>query len=149
MALAQSPFRVLGRVSRLGLPMTGAGDAELVSGLRISAGFFDTLGVPMQLRRNFIEQEEHPDTRRVIILSRWLLENEIRGKSQCHRPEYDPGRNSLQDRRRSTPKVPDAGVSFRRYDRCFWTARVAVESTDFFDDVIAERMADTSWGDET
>ena len=32
-----------------GLPMTGAGEAELVRGLRVSAGFFDTLDVPMQL----------------------------------------------------------------------------------------------------
>jgi len=52
-----------------GLPMTGAGDAELVRGLRVSAGFFDTLGVPMQLGRNFTEQEDHPNTRRVLILS--------------------------------------------------------------------------------
>jgi putative ABC transport system permease protein len=52
-----------------GLPMTGAGDAELVRGLRISAGFFDTLDVPMQLGRNFTEQEDHPNTSRVLILS--------------------------------------------------------------------------------
>jgi len=37
--------------------MTGAGDAELVRGLRVSAGFFDALRVPMQLGRNFTEQE--------------------------------------------------------------------------------------------
>jgi putative ABC transport system permease protein len=52
-----------------GLPMTGAGDAELVRGLRVSAGFFDTLDVPMQLGRNFTEQEDHPNTRQVLILS--------------------------------------------------------------------------------
>ena len=52
-----------------GLPMTGAGDAELVRGLRVSAGFFDTLGVAMQLGRDFAEQEDHPNTRRVLILS--------------------------------------------------------------------------------
>jgi putative ABC transport system permease protein len=52
-----------------GLPMTGGGDAELVRGLRVSAGFFDTLGVPMQIGRNFTEEEDHPNTRRVIILS--------------------------------------------------------------------------------
>jgi hypothetical protein len=52
-----------------GLPMTGAGEAELVRGLRVSAGFFDTLDVPMQLGRNFTEQEDHPNTSRVLILS--------------------------------------------------------------------------------
>ena len=52
-----------------GLPMTGAGDAELVRGLRVSAGFFDTLDVQMQRGCNFTEQEDHPNTSRVLILS--------------------------------------------------------------------------------
>ncbi|MEO8024984.1 MAG: ABC transporter permease [Bryobacteraceae bacterium] len=52
-----------------GIPTSGLGDAELVNGLRVSAGFFDTLGVPMHLGRNFTADEDHPDTRRVVILS--------------------------------------------------------------------------------
>lgn len=48
------------------------GEAELVHGLRVSYDFFDTLGIPMQLGRTFLPEEDHPDTRYEVILSHRL-----------------------------------------------------------------------------
>jgi putative ABC transport system permease protein len=48
------------------------GQAELVKGLRVNYDFFDTLGVPMQLGRNFLAEEDRPDRRFEVILSHGL-----------------------------------------------------------------------------
>ncbi|HLG95686.1 MAG TPA: ABC transporter permease [Bryobacteraceae bacterium] len=46
------------------------GEGEIVRGLRISANFFETLGVKMQLGRAFLPEEDRPDRRfTAVILS--------------------------------------------------------------------------------
>ena len=52
--------------------MVERGEAELVRGLRVNYDFFDTLGIPMQLGRTFLPEEDHPDTRYEVILSHGL-----------------------------------------------------------------------------
>lgn len=51
---------------------TDRGSAELLHGLRVSAGFFDTLGIPVQRGRTFLPEEDQPDRRHVAILSHAL-----------------------------------------------------------------------------
>jgi hypothetical protein len=62
--------------------MVENGEPELVSGLRVNYDFFDTLGIPMQLGRNFLPEEDRPDTRHEIILSDGLWRNRFGGDAQ-------------------------------------------------------------------
>lgn len=50
----------------------GQGDPERLSGVRVSASFFHILGVKPALGRDFQPQDDHPDTRRVVIMSHGL-----------------------------------------------------------------------------
>ena len=52
--------------------IAGAGEAELLQGMRVNYDFFDTLGVPMYLGRGFTPEEDRPDRRHVLILSHGL-----------------------------------------------------------------------------
>jgi putative ABC transport system permease protein len=58
------------------------GEPELVSGLRVNYDFFDTLGVPMQLGRSFVPEEDRPDSRHEVILSDSLWKNRFGGDTQ-------------------------------------------------------------------
>jgi putative ABC transport system permease protein len=49
--------------------MTASGAAERVSGVRVGRGFFRMLGVAPALGRDFLEDEDRPERRRVAILS--------------------------------------------------------------------------------
>src|SRR5262249_34866179 len=46
-----------------------AGQADMIRGMRVSANFFETLGVPMYLGRSFVPDEERPDRGRAVILT--------------------------------------------------------------------------------
>jgi putative ABC transport system permease protein len=48
------------------------GDPELINGMRIGYDFFDTLGVKVQMGRDFQAQEDRPDRRYEVILSNGL-----------------------------------------------------------------------------
>jgi putative ABC transport system permease protein len=48
------------------------GQPELLEGLRVSYGYFDTLGVKPQLGRSFFADEDHPETRYEAILTHGL-----------------------------------------------------------------------------
>jgi putative ABC transport system permease protein len=50
----------------------GAGEPEQVSGLRVTASFFEVLGVAPLLGRTFAEAEEEPGADRVVVLSHGL-----------------------------------------------------------------------------
>ncbi len=52
-----------------GYNLSGGGEPERVSGVRISAGFFDVLGVKPRLGRTFTPEEEQPGKHQVVILS--------------------------------------------------------------------------------
>ena len=50
------------------------GDPELLDGMRVSANYFDTLGVKVLLGRNFRPEEDHAETRYEVILTYGLWE---------------------------------------------------------------------------
>lgn len=45
------------------------GQPEFLRGMRVNAGFFDTLGIRMHLGRSFLPEEDRPDTRNALILT--------------------------------------------------------------------------------
>ncbi len=49
--------------------LTGAGEPELISGLRVTSGFLSLLRVTPALGRDFLPAEDHPDSWRVVLLS--------------------------------------------------------------------------------
>jgi putative ABC transport system permease protein len=55
-----------------GYGLTSHGDAEQVSGLRVTASFFSVLAVPPMLGRTFLPEEEEPGRDRVVVLSHGL-----------------------------------------------------------------------------
>ncbi len=52
-----------------GYNLTGIAEPEQVSGVRVTASFFDVLGVPPLLGRTFRSEEEEPGTNPVVVLS--------------------------------------------------------------------------------
>jgi len=55
-----------------GYNLTGIAEPEQVSGVRVTASFFDVLGVPPLLGRTFRPEEEEPGSDRVVVLSHGL-----------------------------------------------------------------------------
>ncbi|HEX2252448.1 MAG TPA: ABC transporter permease [Thermoanaerobaculia bacterium] len=52
--------------------LTGSGDPERLSGARVTAGFFEVLGVEPALGRTFSVEEDRPGTAPVVVLSHGL-----------------------------------------------------------------------------
>jgi len=52
--------------------LTGDGPPEQILGRRVTSNLFSVLGVQPLLGRDFLEQEDHPETNRVVILSHGL-----------------------------------------------------------------------------
>jgi putative ABC transport system permease protein len=52
-----------------GYSLAGDGEAERVSGVRVTAGFFEVLGIAPQLGRTFLPAEEQPGKHQVVVLS--------------------------------------------------------------------------------
>jgi predicted permease len=52
-----------------GYDLSGGGEPERVSGVRVSTNFFDVLGVKPQLGRTFLPEEETPGKHQVVVLS--------------------------------------------------------------------------------
>src|SRR5262245_43616955 len=52
-----------------GYNLSGDGEPERVSGVRVSAGFFDVLGVKPHLGRAFLPEEEQPGKHQVVVMS--------------------------------------------------------------------------------
>ncbi|SPE38296.1 conserved membrane hypothetical protein [Candidatus Sulfopaludibacter sp. SbA6] len=55
------------------------GEPELLQGMRVGYDFFDTLGIPMQLGRGFLPEEDRPDRRYEVILSDGLWKRRFGG----------------------------------------------------------------------
>jgi putative ABC transport system permease protein len=55
-----------------GYSLSGDGQVEQVLGLRVTASFFDVLGIPPMLGRTFSTEEEDPGRDRVVVLSHGL-----------------------------------------------------------------------------
>ncbi|MBZ5559764.1 MAG: ABC transporter permease [Acidobacteriia bacterium] len=62
-------FERMGAFAGGGMTVTGTGDAEFVSGLRVSPTLFDTVGVNPALGRGFTLDEQNPGAPRVVVLS--------------------------------------------------------------------------------
>lgn len=60
-------------------PTLGETDAERVSGDRVSATYFKTLGVQPALGRDFLPEEDEPGKNRVVILSHRLWQRRYNG----------------------------------------------------------------------
>ena len=55
-----------------GYSVTGQGEGERVPGLRVTASFFEVLGIPPMLGRTFLKEEELAGRDRVVVLSHGL-----------------------------------------------------------------------------
>ncbi|HEU0173139.1 MAG TPA: ABC transporter permease [Blastocatellia bacterium] len=70
-----------------GYDLSGGGEPERVSGVRVSADFFDVLGVKPRLGRAFLPEEEHLGKHQVVVISdalwrsRYNADPEIIGKT--------------------------------------------------------------------
>jgi putative ABC transport system permease protein len=62
-----------------GYNLTGGNEPEQVSGVRVTASFFDVLGVAPELGRTFLEEEEEPGHDRVVVLSHGLWQRRYGG----------------------------------------------------------------------
>jgi len=57
--------------------LAGADEAALVRGANVSAGFFETLGVPPLLGRGFLPDEDKPGAEAVVVLSHGLWQQQF------------------------------------------------------------------------
>ena len=75
-------FRDLAAYSdRGGFNLTGAGDAERVRGMLVTASFFPLLGVKPQLGRTFLAREDAPGGSPVVVLGYSLWQRRFGGRS--------------------------------------------------------------------
>ncbi|HEU0176014.1 MAG TPA: ABC transporter permease [Blastocatellia bacterium] len=62
-------FSAVAALQQGGWNLTGNGEPEGIGGARVSANFFDFLGVPPALGRGFVPEEETPGADRVVVIS--------------------------------------------------------------------------------
>ena len=62
--------------------LTGNGDPEQLTGLRVSASFLDTLGIRPAQGRNFSAEEDVPNGPAVCIISHELWQTQFGGRAQ-------------------------------------------------------------------
>jgi predicted permease len=65
-------FAVMGGSRTTGFVLTGAGDPVQVAGVQATASLVDVFGVQPALGRWFTEDEDRPNTRKVVVLSQGL-----------------------------------------------------------------------------
>ncbi len=82
--------------------VTGAAEAERLSGYMISAGFFSTLGVQPILGRTFRSDDDQVGAAPVVILGGGLWRRQIRLFARRHREVADPEWHVLHHRRRDS-----------------------------------------------
>src|SRR6185503_826301 len=61
--------------------LAGADEATSVRGVNVSAGFFETLGVPPMLGRGFLPDEDKPGAEPVVVLSHGLWQQQFAAAS--------------------------------------------------------------------
>jgi putative ABC transport system permease protein len=61
--------------------LTGAGDPKSLIGVRVTAGFFDVMGVAPRLGRTFVPAEDVPGQGQVVVLSERLWRERFSGDS--------------------------------------------------------------------
>lgn len=65
-------FEGMAAIATHSLNLTGAGEPERLEGKRVSANFFNILGVEPLLGRGFLPEEDEPGAARVVVLSHGL-----------------------------------------------------------------------------
>ena len=73
---------------------------------RISAHYFDVLGIPLYLGRSFTEEEDHPDGPQAVVLSHALWQSAFHGDSGII-GETDPSEGGALHRRRRASQQSD------------------------------------------
>lgn len=79
LARIQSSFQKTGAFKKASFNLTGSGNAELLEGVRASAGFFPTLGMSPLLGRTFNAEEDQPGHDQVVVLSNRLWRTHFGG----------------------------------------------------------------------
>jgi putative ABC transport system permease protein len=74
-----SVFERLVAIGPAPFSLTGAGDPERLSGMRVSEGFCEMLGAQPQIGRNFLPEEDQPGHNNVVILSQGLWQRRFGG----------------------------------------------------------------------
>jgi predicted permease len=72
LARSATAFQNLGAFKKDSFNLTGVSDPELLEGVRVTAGFFPTLGVTPALGRIFIQEEDQAGREHVVVLSNRL-----------------------------------------------------------------------------
>ena len=72
-------FAEVGAFEAAGFNLTGTGDPVRVDGVRVSAGFFRTMGVAPVLGRTFLDEEDHAGHDREVILGYGLWQRKFGG----------------------------------------------------------------------
>ena len=67
------------RFRRQRLNLSGSGEPERVSGVRVAASFFDVLGVKPRFGRTFLPEEETPGKHQVVVMSDGLWRSRYNG----------------------------------------------------------------------
>jgi putative ABC transport system permease protein len=89
--------------------LTGAGEPERVQGVRVTEGFFETLGIDPALGRSFSPEEEQPGREQVAIISNGLWQRRFGSD-----PEMVGKAVMLNDRSFTVVGVMPAGFQFPR-----------------------------------
>jgi len=66
-------------IAGAGYSLTGEGDPERVRGIRVSAEFFQVLGVSPAMGRGFLPEEDRPEGGRVVVISHGLWQRRFGG----------------------------------------------------------------------
>ncbi len=72
-------FERLAAMNNMTFNLTGAGDPERLSGMRVTDGFFAMLGARPQMGRDFLPEEDQPGRNNVVILSHELWQRRFGG----------------------------------------------------------------------
>jgi len=72
-------FERLVAFSGLSFNMVGTGDPEQIRGMKVTDGFFATLGAQPQMGRDFLAEEDQPGRDNVVILSHGLWQRRFGG----------------------------------------------------------------------
>ena len=99
-----------------GYNLTGEASPSRCSGVRVTASFFDVLGVAPLLGRTFRPEEEMPGSDRVVVLSHGLWTRRYAADRAYRRPD-DPDRRAAVHRRRrdaADVQVPSLAAAAER-----------------------------------
>jgi predicted permease len=78
---ASTTIAEMGLYARTNLTLTGLGEAEMVPGGRVTAGFFEVFGEPLALGRPFTSEEDRPEGPHAVIVSHGFWQDRLGGRA--------------------------------------------------------------------